>query len=360
MEDIPAPMLAKAVTQLPQEDGWQFEPKWDGFRAIADRRDGLVVHSRSGKSLDRYFPELVTALLEEIPAGSVLDGEIIIPTDVGCDFDLLTQRIHPAASRVTMLSTTTPAVFVAFDLLMDDQTDLRDAPLSDRIEALDSIEQHEGGRVLRSPSTRSVETAQDWFHSFEGAGLDGIVAKGLDGAYVGGARHWLKLKHQRTADCVVAGYRIHKDGIGVGALLLGLYDEEQRLQFVGSIGALPAKVRRTLIDELAPLVIPEVEASESAGAVEEHPWLGAAAASGQVRVPGELNRWNASKMRDWIPLRPERVVEVGYSQLQANRFRHNATLVRWRDDRTPTSCSFDQIEVATPIEFRTMLSAAAR
>lgn len=354
LEAIPAPMLAKAITGLPEGEGWHFEPKWDGFRAIADRRNGIVIHSRSGKPLDRYFPEVAAALTDALPEGAVVDGEIVIPTSTGCDFDLLTARIHPAASRVALLAAETPGVFVAFDALASDGDDVRTLPLAERLEVLDSVlgapaASSERRCIVRTPSTESRAVATDWFSRFEGAGLDGIVAKQLDAAYVGGARTWLKLKHHRTADCVLAGYRMHKDGVGVGALLLGLHDDAGRLQYIGAIGSLSAGTRRELLAELASDLV------SGDGDAEAHPWLIDDPAASGVRIPGELNRWNAKKMRDWVAVRPERVIEVEFDQLQANRFRHNAKLVRWRADRTAASCAMEQLEVATPIELHTFI-----
>lgn len=357
LEAVPPPMLAKATTSLPEGSGWHFEPKWDGFRAIADRRNGVVIHSRSGKPLDRYFPEVASALAEALPDGAVVDGEIVIPTATGCDFDLLTSRIHPAASRVTRLAEETPGIFVAFDALGIGGEDVRARQLSERLEVLDTLlpsAAHASHRsVVRTPSTESHTVANDWFSRFEGAGLDGIVAKQLADPYVGGARTWLKLKHHRTADCVLAGYRMHKDGAGVGALLLGLHDDGGQLHYVGAIGSLSAATRRDLLTELAPEV---VDGDENGS---EHPWLIDDPAAHGVRIPGELNRWNAKKMRDWVALRPERVVEVEFDQLQANRFRHNAKFVRWRPDRTAVSCTMSQLEVAAPIELRAFLTNTA-
>ncbi|MGB2756241.1 MAG: ATP-dependent DNA ligase [Acidimicrobiia bacterium] len=353
LEAVPQPMLAKAIAELPNGADWQFEPKWDGFRAIADRRHGVTIHSRSGRPLERYFPEVAEALEKTLPSGVVIDGEIIIPTERGCDFDLLTARIHPAASRVTRLAAETPAVFVAFDLLAVDARDERHRPLAERVLLLDEVlaandRSESVGSVLRTPSTRDQAEARDWFSRFEGAGLDGIVAKQIDGAYVGGARTWGKLKHHRSADCVLAGYRMHKDGAGVGALLLGLHDDAERLHYVGAIGAFSAATRRDLLEDLA---------DEALGVDDsEHPWLIDNPAAHGIRIPGELNRWNAKKMRDWVAVPPERVVEVEFDQLQSNRFRHNAKLVRWRTDRTAASCTMHQLEVASPVELRAFIN----
>ncbi len=339
VDEIPTPMLAKAALAVPTGDGWQYEPKWDGFRAIVDRRNGLTLHSRSGKPLDRYFPELLEPCTDAIPDGAIVDSEIIIPTEFGCDFDLLTGRIHPAASRVERLSVESPAVLVGFDLLAADGNDLRSDPLRERRIHLENLfgTAVPGESVLLSPTTRISAEAERWFSEFEGAGLDGIVAKPLDDPYVGGSRGWIKVKHHRSADCVVAGYRMHKDGVGVGALLLGLHDDAGVLQFVGAVGALSAAARRKLRETFA---------ADELADEDGHPWLGEQAESSGARVPGELNRWNGKKNRDWVALRPVRVAEVEFDQLQAGRFRHNAKLQRWRPDRDPASCTFAQLDVA--------------
>jgi ATP-dependent DNA ligase len=339
------PMLAKLAHELPDGDGWLFEPKWDGFRAIVFR-DGERVHlqSRDLKPLDRYFPELLAPLRAALPERAVVDGEIVIATDEGLDFDALQMRLHPAASRVAKLAAETPSSFVAFDLLAAGDEDLRERAQSDRRARLESALARASGRIHLTPCTRDRRTAQDWFHRFEGAGLDGVVAKHESATYQPGKRVMIKVKHTRTADCVVAGFRWHKRGPGelVGSLLLGLYDEAGDLHHVGFTSSFTADARRRLAKELEPL---------RRNALEDHPWREwGGAAEGSVRMPGAASRWNQGKDLSWEALRIERVCEVAYDHLQGDRFRHAATFIRWRPDKRPADCRYGQLEVTPPAE----------
>ena len=336
-----APMLAKSVPAIPP--GASYEPKWDGFRSIVFR-DGADIEfgSRNERPMTRYFPELVEAVQAELPARCVVDGEFVIATTDGLDFEALQQRIHPALSRITMLSTTTPASFIAFDLLALDDTDLTSRPFHERRAALEGALAAAGTSVHLTPATRDLAVAQRWFHEFEGAGLDGVVAKPLEGTYQPDKRVMFKIKHERTADCVVAGYRVHKSGGEViGSLLLGLYKDDGTLASVGVIGAFPMAERHRLFTELQPLVT----------SFEDHPWNWAAHEAGE-RTPrkNEFSRWNAGKDLSFVPLRPERVVEVRYDHMEGERFRHTAQFNRWRPDREPGSCTYAQLE--TPVTFR--------
>ncbi|MER8058850.1 MULTISPECIES: ATP-dependent DNA ligase [unclassified Streptomyces] len=331
------PMLAKAVARIPP--GMHYEAKWDGFRAIVFR-DGAEIElgSRTGKPLTRYFPELVEALRERVPGRCVLDGEIVIARDGHLDFDALTERIHPAASRVRTLAERTPASFVAFDLLALDDHSLLDVPLTDRRALLDRALAGATPPVHLAPATTDLAVAERWFERYEGAGLDGIVAKPLDLRYRQDERAMFKIKHERTADVVVAGYRLHKSGPVVGSLLLGLYDGQGRLQHVGVSAAFPMKRRAELVEELAPLRMADV-----AG----HPWAAWAeeAAHESDRLPGAPSRWSGKKDLSWVPLRPERVAEVAYDHMEnGQRFRHTARFRRWRPDRTPGTCTYTQLE----------------
>jgi ATP-dependent DNA ligase len=345
------PMLAKAVDNLPGDDGWLFEPKWDGFRAIVFKNgDELFTQSRDLRPLDRYFPELAEPLRANLPDRCVLDGEIVIAGRKGLDFEALLLRIHPAESRVRMLAADTPASFIAWDLLALDEQDLRSTPQSERRADLEQVLRGARPPVHITPATRDVATAADWFDRFEGAGLDGVVAKRLDASYQPGKRAMLKIKHQRTADCVVAGFRWHKNGPGthVGSLLLGLFDDAAKLHHVGVTSSFSWDRRRTLVDEIAPL---------RDGALDGHPWrewaewssFGSADASGQ-RMPGATSRWNRGKDLSWEPLRPERVCEVAYDHLQGDRFRHATTFLRWRPDKPPEACRYDQLEETAAYE----------
>jgi ATP-dependent DNA ligase len=335
-----APMLAKSVPAIPQ--GGSFEPKWDGFRSIIFRdRDEVEIGSRNERPMTRYFPELVEAFKAELPERCVVDGEIVIATDSGLDFEALQQRIHPAVSRVTMLAAKTPASFIAFDLLSIGEEDLMGVPFAERRERL--VQALAGARapVHVTPATTDRELALRWFSEFEGAGLDGVVAKPLDVTYQPDKRVMFKIKHERTADCVVAGYRLHKSGPdAIGSLLLGLYKPDGTLASVGVIGAFPMERRRELFTELQPLVT----------TFDGHPWDWAALAL-DSRTPrsGETSRWNAGKDLSFVPLRPERVVEVRYDHMEGDRFRHTAQFSRWRPDRTPESCTYEQLE--RPITF---------
>lgn len=341
-------MLAKLSDEIPVGEGWLYEPKWDGFRCIVFRDgDEIELASRNERPFTRYFPELVPALLAALPPRCVVDGEIVIPADdgAGLDFDALLQRIHPAASRVKRLAEETPASFVAFDLLALDDRSLMEAPLAERHAALVAAIPAGATRVHLCPSTTDAATAREWFVDFEGAGLDGVVAKRLADPYTPDKRTLVKVKHERTADCVVAGYRIHKDGKGVGSLLLGLYDGDGRLHHVGVAAAFSVKRRAELLVELAPLLT---------DATVDHPWREWAewqASEEARRMPGAGSRWNAGKDLSWVPIRAERVAEVTFGQLQTGRFRHGVHFIRWRDDRTPESCRYDQLDVASPRPF---------
>jgi ATP-dependent DNA ligase len=353
-----APMLSTAADALPEGDGWQFEPKWDGFRTIVFR-DGaeILLQSRDEKPMNRYFPELVAPLTAELPEKCILDGEIVIVGAQGLDFEALLLRIHPAESRVKLLASQTPASFVAWDLLAVGDEDLRERPLAQRRERLESVLAGAAAPLHLSPATRNREVAQDWFRRFEGAGLDGVMAKRLDEPYRPGERTMVKVKHARTADCVVAGFRWHKNGAGtmVGSLLLGLYDEEGTLHHVGVTAAFTTAVRRQLVEELAPL---------RENALEGHPWRHwaeaqeAAIGKGQ-RLPGATSRWNRGKDLSWQPLRPERVCEVAYDHMQGTRFRHAAQFVRWRPDKRPEECRYDQLEVTPAYELGRVFGARA-
>ncbi|MEV7558475.1 ATP-dependent DNA ligase [Streptomyces sp. NPDC089795] len=330
------PMLAKSVAKIPP--GMQYEAKWDGFRAIVFRDgDEIELGSRTGKSLNRYFPELVEALKESLPSRCVMDGEIVIVHGGRLDFDRLTERIHPAQSRVALLAETTPAGFVAFDLLALGDDSLLDSPLADRRAALVRSLSTARPPVHLAPATTDPALAQEWFERFEGAGLDGVIAKPLDLRYRPDARLMFKVKHQRTADVVVAGFRFHKSGPIVGSLLLGLYDAHGALQHVGVCAAFPMKRRAELVEELEPLRMPDPTG---------HPWAAWAEESAHesARLPGAQSRWTGKKDLSWVPLRPERVVEVKYDHMEGDRFRHTAQFHRWRTDRTPESCTYAQLE----------------
>ena len=337
------PMLAKSVSGVPDPDtspgGLLYEPKWDGFRCIVFRDgDEVVLGSRNERPLTRYFPEVVDAVRTELPHRCVVDGEVVVATGGGLDFDALQQRIHPADSRVRMLAGTTPAAFVAFDLLAVDDEDLTGAPFEQRRARLERALATARPPVFLTPATADPALARRWFDQFEGAGLDGVVAKPLAQPYRQDQRAMFKVKHERTADCVVAGFRWHKSGSVVGSLLLGLYDADGVLQHVGVVGAFPMRRRAELVDELAPHRLDDLT---------EHPWAEWAQTPGEgagSRMPGAVSRWNADKDLSWVPLRPELVVEVGYDHLQGTRFRHTAQFRRWRTDRDPRSCTYDQLD----------------
>ncbi|GAA2903859.1 putative DNA ligase LigC [Actinoplanes cyaneus] len=336
------PMLAKPVAEIPP--GQIYEPKWDGFRSIIFRDgDEVEIGSRNEKPMTRYFPEVVQAVLANFPERAVIDGEVIVADTERntLDFEALQQRIHPAASRVKLLSEQTPAGFVAFDLLALGDEDLTELPFEQRRERLEQALAQARPPVYVTPATGDLTTAQRWFDEFEGAGLDGLIAKGRDLTYQPDKRVMFKIKHKRTADCVVAGYRLHKSGDNrIGSLLLGLYDERDVLVSVGVIGSFPMKVREELFEEMQPLVTD----------FEGHPWNWAAHQQGE-RTPrkNEVSRWNNGKDLSFIPLRPERVVEVRYDYMEGLRFRHTAQFERWRPDREPRTCTYEQLE--RPVRF---------
>jgi ATP-dependent DNA ligase len=335
-----APMLAKSVATIPP--GASYEPKWDGFRSLIFRDgDEVEFGSRNERPMTRYFPELVEAVKTQLPERCVLDGEIVIATEGGLDFEALQQRIHPAVSRVTMLAERTPASFIAFDLLALGDEDYTGRPFTQRRAALERALAEATPPIHLTPTTTDLAVAERWFVELEGAHLDGVIAKPLDGGYEPDKRVMFKIKHTRTADCVLAGFRWHKTSTErqplVGSLLLGLYDEAGRLQHVGVVGAFTAKRRAELVAELEPLLL---------GDGDQHPWqewASAEAHQGQ-RLPGNISRWNATKDLSFVPLRPERVLEVKYEHMEGTRFRHLAHFVRWRDDRTPESCTYEQLE----------------
>lgn len=348
-----SPMLAKLSREMPQAPDLIFEPKWDGFRCIVFR-DGADVElgSRNERPLTRYFPELIESLEAELPERIVLDGEIVIATDEGLDFDALQLRIHPAASRIRMLATRIPASFVAFDLLALGDDDLRGRPFVERRAHLETALAGVRPPLHVTPATRDRDVAEVWFNRFEGAGLDGIVAKPAGLHYRENERVMIKVKHARTADCVVAGFRWHKTGRTVGSLLLGLFDDEGALHHVGVASGFSVARRAELTADVEPY---------RAGALEGHPWAGWATVTDPDvagRMPGGGgNRWNAGKDMSWEPLRPERVVEVAYDHLQGDRFRHATTFVRWRGDRDPSSCTYAQLQTAVPEELAAVFGA---
>jgi ATP-dependent DNA ligase len=344
------PMLAKASPSLPEGDGWVYEPKWDGFRCIVFR-DGTEIElgSRNERPLTRYFPELAAALLAQLPERCVVDGEIVVATADGLDFDALQQRIHPAESRINRLAAETPSSFVTFDLLALDDDDLMAVPLADRRARLEEALAGVEPPVHLTPSTTDHALAADWFVRFEGAGLDGVMAKALDGVYTPDKRSQLKVKHQRTAEAVVAGYRTHKSGDGVGSLILGLYDGEGDLHHVGVATSFSAARRKELVAEIAPY---------EDGALDDHPWASWGGTDAEAsRMPGAPNRWNATKDMSWTALRPELVAEVAYEHLQSGRFRHATRLLRFRPDRDPASCTYDQLEQVAPYELHKIFAA---
>jgi ATP-dependent DNA ligase len=337
------PMLATSVPELPAGDGLCYEPKFDGFRCIVFRdQDEIELGSRGGKALTRYFPEVVEALRARLPERCVVDGEIVVPIEDAdglhhLDFDSLSQRIHPAASRVRMLAESTPASFVAFDLLALDQRSLLDTPYADRRALLSGVLDGVEPPVHLTPMTTDPDVGRDWFSTFEGAGLDGVIVKARDIPYQPGKRIMQKVKHHRTADVVVAGFRWHKSGPVVGSLLLGLYADGS-LQHVGVASSFSAARRKELLDELAPYRAVELA---------DHPWgewAGQVAGAGTERMPGAVSRWNAKKDLSWVALRPGLVAEVGYDHLEGDRFRHVTQFKRWRPDREPDSCTFGQLE----------------
>jgi len=346
------PMLAKVAETLPAEPGFLFEPKWDGFRALVFRgAEQTYLQSRDLRPLNRYFPELEKALHEALPRGCVLDGEIVVATGGGLDFDALQMRLHPAPSRVARLSRETPASFVAFDLLAAGGKSTMELPQAERRARLERLLGKAKPPLHLTPVTRDREQAQQWLQDFEGAGLDGVVAKLESATYQPGKRAMLKIKKVRSADCVVAGFRWYKDrDDAVGSLLLGLYDDSGTLQHVGVTSAFTLAMREELLRELQPL---------RQDAMKDHPWrewAGAAAGEAQ-RMPGAQSRWTGGKDLSWEPVRPQRVCEVRYDHLQGNRFRHATVFLRWRPDKPPQECRYDQLETTTPYELAKVFGA---
>jgi ATP-dependent DNA ligase len=339
-------MLAKRVEELPREPGWIFEPKWDGFRALIFRDgDETFIQSRDEKPLDRYFPELAAPLKAQLPERCVLDGEVVIARADALDFEALQLRLHPAASRAKMLSEQIPASIVFFDMLCEGDRDLRGAPFRERRAALEAALAGVKPPLHLTPATDDLATAADWFQRFEGAGLDGVMAKRTDGAYEPDKRVMLKVKHERECDCVVAGFRWHKgsEKTAVGSLLLGLFDEDGALQHVGVVASFTTAKRKELVDLLAPY---------RDNALAGHPWREWASADWETmqRRPGMGSRWSQGKDLSWEPVRPELVVEVAYDHMQGSRFRHTAQFRRWRSDKPPKDCTFEQLEVVPPHE----------
>jgi len=342
------PMLAKAVAEIPRPDsvegGLLYEPKWDGFRCVVFRDgDEVELGSRNERPLTRYFPDVVAAARGQLPERCVVDGEVVIAAGAGLDFEALLQRIHPADSRVRMLAAETPASFIAFDLLALGDESLVDRGFAERRTALESALARSGAPVHLTPITDSYDTARNWFSTFEGAGLDGLVAKPALLPYSPDARVMLKIKHARTADCVVAGFRWHKSGPVVGSLLLGLYDDTGSLHHIGVAASFSMRRRAELLDELAAYRVEDLT---------DHPWAG----GDPTRIPGgEPSRWNAKKDMSWQPLRPELVVEVAYDHMEGPRFRHTAQFRRWRPDRDPRTCTYAQLERPVAYDLSGML-----
>jgi ATP-dependent DNA ligase len=341
-------MLAKRVGELPRGEGWIFEPKWDGFRSLVFRDgDELLIQSRDEKSLNRYFPELVPAVLSQLPSRCALDGEIVVARDGGLDFEALQLRIHPAASRVKMLSEEIPASIVFFDLLCVGDRNLCSLPFETRRAELESLLAKAAPPLHLTPATSDAAVAADWFRRFEGAGFDGVMAKPVAGTYEPNKRVMLKVKHERECDCVVAGFRWHKRGerTQIGSLLLGLYDDSGHLQHVGVSASFTDQKRRELVEFLAPY---------RENALVDHPWKEWASyaepEATMQRKPGAMSRWSQGKDLSWEPLRPELVVEVAYDHMQGSRFRHTAQFRRWRTDKKPRDCTFAQLEVVPPQE----------
>jgi ATP-dependent DNA ligase len=346
------PMLATLAESIPEDDGsFLFEPKWDGFRAIVYRGESEVyIQSRDLKPLDRYFPELHEALLKGLPAGCVVDGEIVIVGVDGLDFNALQMRLHPAASRVNKLAAATPSAFVAFDLLALDGRSIMEAPQEERRLRLEQLMKRAGPPLHLTPMTRDRATAVRWLKEFEGAGLDGVIVKPAHSRYAPGKRAMIKVKHIRTADCVVAGFRWYKTGQDmVGSLLLGLYDDQGTLQHVGVTSSFTMAMRKQLVTELAPL---------RKAAMDDHPWRAWASAT-TSRMPGGQSRWSAGKDLSWEPLRIERVCEVKYDHLQGDRFRHAAVFLRWRPDKSPDDCTYEQLEITPPYELAKVFSSGS-
>jgi len=347
-------MLSKRIDALPATGTWIFEPKWDGFRTLIFRDgDEILIQSRDEKSLNRYFPELLEPIRSQLPARCVLDGEIVIANAGGLDFDALQLRIHPAASRVKLLAQQTPASIVFFDLLAEGERDLRTAPFEARRQELETILSKAKPPLHLTPATRDSAVAQDWFRRFEGAGLDGVMAKPVSGTYEPDKRLMFKVKHERDCDCVVAGFRWHKKGEGtlLGSLLLGLYDDSGALQHVGVCASFTQAKRKELVEFLAPY---------RENALANHPWKRwAEASTGEAghRMPGGQSRWSQGKDLSWEPLRPELVVEIAYEHMQGTRFRHMAQFRRWRTDKQPSDCTYAQLEVVPPQELMEIFPA---
>ncbi len=339
------PMLAKSIPDIPE--GMLYEPKFDGFRCIVFRDgDEVELGSRNERPLTRYFPEVVRAVKEHLPERCVIDGEVVVAIAGGLDFEALQQRIHPAVSRVNMLAERTPGAFIAFDLLALGDTSYMDRPFAERRAALEKALVSSGPSIFLTPATDSLDLAKEWFKAFEGAGLDGVVAKPATIPYAPDKRIMFKIKHQRTADCVVAGFRWHKSGPVVGSLLLGLFDDKGDLHHVGVAAAFPMAERKRLLDDLAPYRMEQI--------ADDHPWSSFA---DWERIPGGAgNRWNAKKDMSWEPLQPKLVVEVAYDHMEGTRFRHVAQFKRWRPDRTPESCTFAQLEVPASFNLADVLS----
>ena len=340
------PMLAKRVSELPLTGTWIFEPKWDGFRALVFRdKDEIFIQSRDEKPLNRYFPELLEPLKSQLPQRCVLDGEIVLVKNGTLDFEALQLRIHPAASRVKLLSEEMPASIVFFDLLSESDRDLRSTPFQERRREMESLLSSADSPIHLTPATSDLSVASDWFSRFEGAGLDGVVAKPTSGTYESNKRVMLKVKHERDCDCVVAGFRWHKKGdrSAVGSLLLGLFDKAGELQHVGVAASFTDMKRHELVEYLAPY---------RKDALEGHPWKRWATQELENgrRIPGAQSRWSHGKDLLWEPLRPELVVEVAYDHMQGSRFRHTAHFRRWRTDKKPDDCTFAQLEVVPPQE----------
>jgi DNA ligase D-like protein (predicted ligase) len=333
------PMLSAAAEGIPKGDSWEYEPKWDGFRTLVFRDgDEVALISRGARPMTRYFPEVIPAFRSLREQQVVLDGELVVVADKGLDFGALQQRVHPADSRVRMLSEATPAWFIAFDILSEGSTDLRKQPLGERRKRLERLLKGVKRPLFLTPYTRDHKTAESWFERFEGAGLDGVMAKSWDGAYVPGKRLWVKIKHQRTADCVVIGWRKSNDGASLGSLLLGLYDKKGTMHYVGHTSSFSAAERKELIAKLKPLQteIPESEWKANPG-----------------RMPGGPSRWSRGKETEWVAVRPELVCEVAYDKLEAGeRFRHATRFLRWRTDKPPRKCGFDQIASAAEFDVR--------
>jgi ATP-dependent DNA ligase len=349
------PMLARVADGLPESESFLYEPKWDGFRAIVFRHgDEVFIQSRDLKPLDRYFPELHAALAERLPEGCVVDGEIVIAGPTGLDFDALQMRLHPAESRVQKLAKETPSAFVAFDLLEVDGKRIMDRPQAERRRQLEVLLGDAEPPLYLTPMTRDPTVAREWLARFEGAGLDGVMVKPEEAPYLPGKRAMIKVKHVRTADCVVAGFRWHKAGEGiVGSLLLGLFDEAGVLHHVGVTSSFTMARRRELAAELEPL---------RKNAMKNHPWRewANAASHEATRMPGGQSRWSAGKDLSWEPLRIERVAEVKYDHLQGDRFRHAAIFVRWRPDKPAADCRYDQLEVTPAFELKKVFGAGRR